>query len=396
MSTDTIVSPFQKLWSFGNESIVALFVHLPGRVFINYNSSSNSSVDVTVSSDSKALLDLVHAEVVNRSLESSNVVHGEFTPVNGKHPVLNLTTLNPTEVTQGNLLITLSVNSPVTMLSTMADTVLNEGSLISNNASATVRLQSLKSGSIYYSIDNTLQANVLDLTSHGDSSIQVVAPRIDVGTIWKITTYSNSAIGVVAPEASTTELDSLAFDESAIYLQSDKSLTIEQSQTEAFSNGAINYYPQGTCGNSDVSAYNFGVVNIASLICQNTSAHVFFNGIVNVQTTDTLEANTIDDGQVNYFNSTPLHLPQDSDSFFHLKTNLAKVDVNTYNKWTLRTAPAQEPLYVTIAPEEIEFSSFEATPSSNYGGTIAAFVIAILGFLVYIKRTKRVQYESIP
>ncbi|OQS05875.1 hypothetical protein THRCLA_20505 [Thraustotheca clavata] len=359
MSSNTITAPsFQKLWSFGNQSIEALFVHLLGRVFVNYNSSSNSSVDVLVSTDSQALLDLVYAEIVPRSFDLI-IVNNRILPSKGKCQALNLTTLNPKVITQGNMLITLTVNKPVAMLWTMAAIVIDEGSLISNDESTKLHIRALDGGSIYYSVDK-LKLKQLD---------------------WSMESFSNNTIAVLANEATTPKLHSSAFSNGAIYLESNERLEVKDSLVEAFSSGSI-YYPHCDCATSEVSTFDHGIVNIASLICYKPSMTAFSN----IQTTDSLSVSTFDEGLVNYFNSTPHHTTclksLTGAHFTPLKVQM----------FTKRTST---PTKLTIVSQVIDNSWFEAQATSveSFG---AAFVIVAIVVFVLIRRGRRSQYKPLP
>ncbi|OQR87122.1 hypothetical protein ACHHYP_09515 [Achlya hypogyna] len=387
--TDTFVSTATttRTWDLGNMSLEGLFLHLPGRVFVNYNASANTSVRVT----SDGLLDSVHAEVVNHSLDSMRILDGYVVPQRGNHSVLNLTANSPVKTT-GTLLVHVVVNKPVAVVTSLAETVLGTDTLATK--ASKLRLLAYSSGSLQFSTDTDIDVNELELATFGSGAIDMRASHISVASRWTISAYSSGAIGVVAGTAVTPVLAASSYGSGSIFLEA--ATVAKEVSSDTYSSGSINYYPSGSCDDSRVQIFGNGQVNAGSLICTDTTANIISSGNATIQATRTLRATTFAKGSVLYFNHTPTELPQQSKLFQSKGPNVHPTNANTYATWAPLPLPPNAPIVVEIGPRSW---SLTASSKTNLGGfgelAIAGLALLLLVAVLVVKRTTGERYQRI-
>ncbi|OQS05876.1 hypothetical protein THRCLA_20506 [Thraustotheca clavata] len=351
--SETITAPglVQKEWS-SNSTIEGLYLHLPGRVVVSYDANSTSSVAVTISSDTPELLDLVSTQVDLRSFDVLIEFGGYDILVDGDHPVINITTLHPNQITSGALLVNVVLNDTVTYLWTQAQTIIRTGVLDTSSATK-LKVNVQDNGSLYYA--DTEGINVAEfLIDVSDSALlQLTTPNLAVSSKLSLSAEDNGVIAIAADATKAKTIKSDAEDSGAIYIEATKSFFADKLISDAEDSGTINYYPQGTCETSKVDAEDDGSVFIGSIVCVDSYASASDVGSIVLQTTGILHASTEDDGVIEYFNATPSRLPKTHKPSRWFKSRDAQVlhtTKNEYQTYKFLPTPPSEPIAVTLYP----------------------------------------------
>ncbi|OQS05866.1 hypothetical protein THRCLA_02044 [Thraustotheca clavata] len=397
--SDTITAPdiIQKRFST-NQTLEGLYLDIPGRVFVALNNGTNGT-DVTIESNSQDLLDLILPSVSTKTFGSSS-----------NHSYLNLTHTLPNTTTGGSFLVRVALSYPVAYISTQAQTVVNKGALV-NDAQSNVTLNAYNAGSLLYSDDSALTFYKLNLDSSDAAAVQVIAPSLEVAYKLDLSAKDASNVTLAADVAVVSTLKTSAEDAGAVYFQANNHVEVGKLFADAEDAGVINIYPKGSSNSSKVEVEDLGVVNIGSIISQDTVVKATDAGVATVQTTGSLSATTADDSIVYYFNSTPAELPTthrpSKHKFRRNNPNVVNSTENTYSAFTVLPTPPKQPVAIKFLPHNAEsywtsgWTSMSALPSptstSSVGfvgilGLLAAMVFAVA---YVMKRSTRVRYQRI-
>ncbi|OQS01735.1 hypothetical protein ACHHYP_00255 [Achlya hypogyna] len=409
---DTITAPglVQSHWS-SNTTLDGLFLHLPGRVVVRLDAAANTSVAVTITSDSAAILALVSTEVDARSLDSFIEIDGTDLPVAGAHKVLNVTTAAPDVITRGALLVEVVLNASVPFISTHAETVLLPGAWATTVPTAQLRLRAKDSAAVFYADEAGIAVTSLKVEASDAASVQLVTPSLTVGSKLSLEADDSGRVAVTANTTSAATLVSSASDSGTVYLAASAGLHADKLSTSADDDGVVSLYPRGTCGTSKVDADDDGAVYIGSVVCVDTYASAADDGAIVLQTTGVLHATTDDGGSVLYFNSTPAQLPRTRRPHRWFRADQPDVhwtDVNEYPTYKLEPTPALEPKAVAFYPKSrfwswswsggwtaLDAAPAPVTSSVEWGAAVACLALVLLAAIVVIKRAARHRYQRI-
>ncbi|EQC31978.1 hypothetical protein SDRG_10178 [Saprolegnia diclina VS20] len=392
--SETITAPglFEKTFST-NETLHGLYLDVPGRVIVRANDGGNAT-DVTIASNSAALLNLVLADVTYRYYKGTN------------NSYLNLTHAYPDATTAGALVVTVRANAPVSYISSQAQTVVHDGALASS-AQANVTLRAYDAGSIHYASNASLAAYNLKLDAADASTVQVSSSSLNVTYKLSLTAEDRGVVALAADVAVVPSAKAVAQDAGAVYLQAVDHVEVGKLVVDAEDLGRVNVYPHGTCVTGKITAEDAGVANVGSVVCQDVYASASDGGAVTVQVTGVLSASTQGYSVVQYFNATPLELPKTrrpSKKHSVRGPNVLATPNNTFDSFVFTQSPLETPIAVKLFPRLTKsywggsWTTLSAVSSPAEAGSLFAVVaVCVLALvLVVVKRSGRgVRYHRI-
>ncbi|KAG9413810.1 hypothetical protein AC1031_013026 [Aphanomyces cochlioides] len=397
----TSTAPFTTTWTSGSDSFDRLYIGVPGLTFVKYNASLVDAATVVLTSSSREILDAIVTEVVGTG---RNIFEG------AGH-ITYISTASELKVhfaedieldAYGTLLVEVTLNAPINAITSIADTVIEEGAL-PLGSDANIDVTSVGHNNIW--IDST-DASVakLSLTVSGAGNTYLKASTLHVADVARFNIMGAGSVVIEAAEVSANAIESNVFGRGSVAVHGN---TVANSlQTNLMGSGIVSYYPSGTCQTSSVQIGGQGDAYLASVACDATSVNIMGHGDAYVQT-------RMGSGSIKYFNTTPAHLPEEHiHSFFRQP----KVELTTDNKFksaVIATEPTVNDaksidLHLTVGtfswlhtPPPETLASAQATSDgffdASYGlAVVAMLIVSLIAFVAFKKAKKRVTYEALP
>ncbi|CAK4510759.1 unnamed protein product [Aphanomyces euteiches] len=397
----TSSAPFTTTWTSGSDAFDRLYIGVPGLAFLV------DAATVVLTSSSKEILDAIVTEVV----DTGRNIFG------GAGHITYISTASELKMhfaediqldAHGTLLVEVTLNAPINAITSIADTVIEEGAL-PLASDADIDVTSVGHNNIW--IDST-DASVakLSLTVSGAGNTYLKASTLHVADVARFNIMGAGSVVVEAAEVSANAIESNVFGRGSVAVHGN---TVANSlQTNLMGSGFVSYYPSGSCQTSSVQIGGQGNAYLASVVCDATSVNIMGHGDAYVQTVDTLKRSGMGSGSIKYFNTTPAHLP---DEHPHRFFRQPKVELTTDNKFkpaVIATEPTVHDaksidLHLTVGkfswlhtppPETL---SAQAAPDgffdASYGlAVVAMLIVSLIAFVAFKKTTKRVAYEALP
>ncbi|OQS01153.1 hypothetical protein ACHHYP_01776 [Achlya hypogyna] len=402
---DTIVAPtlFQRSWNTSAKSLVGLQLSLPGRVFVTRATTASAdalpAAEVVITSNSSALLDLISVHVVNSTFTPT--IQNWKMQVGPADPVLKLSVRDPSSRVEGSLLVHILLSGPVRSVSTSAQTILGEGTLLSNHQTEAIDIAAYGNENVWIESGEPIALKGVTLNAYGSGNIQFTAPSLTLSKTLDLNVFGIGSVVMEAAEAAVGSIESTVGGQGSIFVHG--KYAVADMASHILGSGSINYYPSGTCGKSKVDIIGVGNINAGSWVCQRAHASVLGSGKAIVQVADALDVSGIGRGHIEYFNATPASLPGG-------KTGILagpKVEVavaNTFQAFAPLPTPRREAIFVSVGPANSGWfqpssvsSNMNAVAShpEMLAGLCALALLSVLVAVVRRRQPQRYRYSSI-
>ncbi|ETV73962.1 hypothetical protein H257_11278 [Aphanomyces astaci] len=204
----------------------------------------------------------------------------------------------------GSLLVEISVPRPLSYVESIAETVIDQTALSTNEASH-MGLVALNN-SLYVTLTrpNWTMAS-LSMSSFGHGVIQVDAPRIQAYAMMELKASGPEAIVAVAStHVQADVMEATANGAGSVYLTS-RNVSVRSLKSTMAGEGVISYFDNGTCAIHDVSMLSSGQVHAGSMHCYDTTVYSVGSGHVVVDGGHSLTSTTIGVGRLSYVQTLP-------------------------------------------------------------------------------------------
>ncbi|KAG9413816.1 hypothetical protein AC1031_013032 [Aphanomyces cochlioides] len=411
--SDTITAPsaFNKIWNT-TDAFDGLLLQFPGRVFVSWDSSIDTTAIATVATDSNAILDLLSFNVSTATDDEILVGCNQHFVID--HPdqtYLNISATSNEDVRAvGTLLLHVVVKKPLSWIKSFAETVINNGALI-NGPTKHVSIASLGSGNVSASVRYPVTLANLTLTSVGAGSVQFnAASTLNAKELISIAVTGEGAVALQASDLKTKGLHTSVSGAGSAFVTALNSINASEVHSTVAGDGEVNYYPSGKTINNTITISGNGVANTGSLLAQNASVVVSGKGEAVVQVVDTLTASISGKGKVEYYNATvPAHVPKPSGWWLWSSPGALPTAVNSFDSFNFTADPADVPVNVSIELNRSRFShciaqhfetdvSLSATPATTtdlMSISVFALVAFVVAFII-MKSKRRNGYTALP
>ncbi|OQS05795.1 kinase [Thraustotheca clavata] len=393
----TIVAPgvFHRALNLSSlHSLVGVQLRLPGRVFVstrlrNDLNETLPAAEVLITSNSSDLVELVTAQVVNATIDSS--IQEWKMQVGSNDPVLKLAMQDTSSRVQGSLLVHIILNEPVRSVATSAQTIFGDGTVLFNDSTGEVDIAAYGNENLWIESITPIKVKGMTLSTYGAGNIQFKTPSLTLHRTLDMNVFGIGSIAIEAAEAIVDSVESTIGGQGSIFVNG--KYDVADMASHILGSGSINYYPHGSCSKSKVDIVGVGNINAGSWVCLRTHASVLGSGKAIVQVIDVLDVSGIGRGHIEYFNATPVSLPDGRRGFFYgPRVELALV--NTYKTYLPLDTPEWQAMFVSVGPANsgwfriANISDMLSVQSSSFLAVGVAFGMLVM-FLIAIIRRKQ-------
>ncbi|KAG9413812.1 hypothetical protein AC1031_013028 [Aphanomyces cochlioides] len=307
---ETITAPglFTKRWTPSNATLSALSLSLPGRVVVALDRNLTATTVVATSS-SRAVLDLVTTSLVVGSDKSASSLDEDLDLTDTSVELVLRLATSDVDAT-GTLLITILLPNPVAEISTLAETILQDGALPLYDQTSTVRITSHSNDNVWILNQDAVTVRSLSLTVGGAGNVYLTSSSaIQVQNNLKLTVFAAGSLGLHAPRIQANTIKSEVSGRGSVVVEAQ--VDAAHLTSHLLGRGSVNYYPSGSCGDSQIEILGSGNAYVASVLCSSTDVNTLGTGDAVVQTIDLLTRSGFGSGTIAYYNTTPARLPED-------------------------------------------------------------------------------------
>uniref|UniRef100_K3X9H3 Putative auto-transporter adhesin head GIN domain-containing protein n=1 Tax=Globisporangium ultimum (strain ATCC 200006 / CBS 805.95 / DAOM BR144) TaxID=431595 RepID=K3X9H3_GLOUD len=342
----------EKTWTVSSaKQLQALFVQVPGNVFVDYDATLKASstasdvvAKVVVSGDSKKLIDVF--DVSPRYKSKGKLSESSF----------NLHLKNKNATMAGNVLTQIFV-SDLKMLRHISAAmstsfVVGENVLTSDDSTAKIKLATAGSGTFYVTSAEKFALQSLKISNAGSGDVQFQIPSLQVSKVVELSTTGSGVIAVVANDIQANTLKSYSAGRADTFVQA-KTLTVSTLKSSVEGAGSVNLSKNGSCQRQHISIIGSGSVATGSIVCQETLVSVVGEGDVTLQSVEYLKVASMHAGSVKYVNARP---KQVKSSAYHLHVDPVQPAMsNDFETYKVVEIPARVPVHLELKLQEEPF-----------------------------------------
>ncbi|EGZ22839.1 hypothetical protein PHYSODRAFT_482015 [Phytophthora sojae] len=293
----------EKTWTVSAASLDKLEVQVAGNMFVDYDSSLQSS-------------DGVAAKVVMRASTSKLLEAVDVTDIGGDSAAagvdsgVRLHYKNQQVHVEGLVTTQILLSKPSALRSVSAtntqNVVVGEDVIVNDDKAASLHFSTHGSGHIFVDsgANSSIGVRSVGIAVSGDGGVQFQATSLKVAEL-VVSLVGSAHVAVLAEESFTAnKLESAVAGTGKVFVQT-PSLQVETLATEIVGNGEVSYATSGSCGTERIRLAAEGSVNSASIVCKDADVSIIGVGEVVLQATERLSATLLLTGSIKYVNGRP-------------------------------------------------------------------------------------------